>query len=98
MYKPRNFGNHCMRGGVNMTKTQTRGNRAVHYITLLLTTAAIILTLLAVSILTDDGTNPALPGPACLRLGTQERRRAGERTGNGLHLQAGCGILLHNPS
>ena len=47
-----------------MTKTRTRGIRAVHYITLLLTTAAIILTLLAVSILTDGGAESVLPGPA----------------------------------
>lgn len=47
-----------------MTKIKKRGVRAVQYITLLLTTAAIILTLLAVSILTDHGAQVDLSEPA----------------------------------
>lgn len=49
-----------------MTKNQNCGIRAVHYITLLLTTAALILTLFAVSVLTDKETSPnsVIPGPA----------------------------------
>lgn len=46
-----------------MTKTIKRGTSAVHYITLLLTTAAIILTLLAISMLTNDLTKEENPTP-----------------------------------